>query len=49
MAQVRQETIKRVYIGKYCGIWMAQETAMPLRDTFPNGKEDIGKDALDKV
>ncbi len=48
-AQVRAKMQERVDDGEFDGVLMAHETDVPLRDTFPNGWEDGGKDALEKV
>ena len=35
--------------GSFDGVWMAHETDVPVRDAFPYGWEEVGKDALGMV
>jgi len=45
-AQVRAKMQERADDGEFDGVWMANETDVPLRDAFPNGWEDARGDAL---
>jgi hypothetical protein len=45
-AQGRAEMQERADDGEFDGVWMANETDVPLRDAFPNGWEDARGDAL---